>query len=200
MSLVKRLASYAVFEVIGFRPAPVPAQEWDREYREGRWDYLGDMTSIGGLASVIGYCQFLNPSTILDVGCGAGVLASRLKLLPYTQYLGVDISAEAIAQAQGLADDRTAFAVAGAEEFHTDRRFDVVIFSQLLNYIDRPDELAARYARYLTVPRGRIVAALFDAGRTRAAWRLIERKFRVEDSMRIVQGPGSTTTKVLVPR
>jgi len=199
MDLVKRLASYAVFRVIGFRPAPVCAEAWDREYRDGRWDYLGSLENVGGLASVLGYCQFLNPAAILDVGCGAGLLAAKLKVLPYLSYLGVDLSAEAIAQAQDQADARTAFAVAGAQDFHTDRRFDVIIFSQILNYIDRPDRLLARYAQYLN-PHGRIVVSMYAAGRTRAAWQLIEKTMRVEDAMTVTQGPGTTTTKILAPR
>ena len=197
MELVKKLASYAVFQVIGFRAAPVSAASWDREYKDGRWDYLGGMDNLGGLVSVLGYCQYLRPETILDVGCGAGLLADKLKVLPYTSYLGIDLSAEAIAQAdRAAADARTAFAVAGAEDFHSDRRFDAIIFSQILNYIPAPDALLRRYAKHLT-PRGRIIVSLFNTGRTRAVWAPIAKSFTVEDTMSITQGTGTTTTKVL---
>ena len=199
MNLVKRLAGYAVFQVIGFRPTPVSAESWDREYRDGRWNYLEGLDNLGGLASLLGYCQFLKPGTILDVGCGAGLLASKLKVLPYTNYLGLDLSVEAIARAQTEADARTAFAVAGAEDFHTDRRFDVIVFSQILNYVPAPDRVLRRYAEFLA-PNGHILVSLYAAGRTRAAWQLIEKTMRVEDSMTVTQGPGTTTTKVLTPR
>lgn len=199
MDVVKKLASYAVFRVIGFRPAPVSAAVWDREYRSGRWDYLDGMDNLGGLATVLAYCQYLDPASILDVGCGAGVLARKLKVLPYKSYLGVDLSAEAVAQAQPLADYRTAFAVAGAEDFHSDRRFDVIVFCQILNYVPEPDKVLARYAKYLS-PKGRIIVSMYDAGRTRAAWRTIERTMTVEDAMTVRQSGGSTTTKVLKPR
>jgi 2-polyprenyl-3-methyl-5-hydroxy-6-metoxy-1,4-benzoquinol methylase len=196
MELVKKIAAYAVFQVIGFRPSPVSADAWDREYKDGQWDYLGTMDNLGGLVSVLGYCQYLNPQAVLDVGCGAGLLAHKLKVLPYKSYLGIDLSPEAIAQAQAHADDRTAFATAGAEDFHSDRRFDVIIFSQILNYLADPDAILARYAKYLT-PNGRIIVSLFKGGRTQAAWTLIEKRFTVEDTMAITQGPGTTTTKVL---
>jgi 2-polyprenyl-3-methyl-5-hydroxy-6-metoxy-1,4-benzoquinol methylase len=199
MDLIKRLASYAVFEVIGFRAAPVSATAWDREYKDGSWDYLGTMDNLGGLVSVLGYCQFLNPASILDVGCGAGLLAAKLKVLPYEAYLGIDLSAEAVAQARAVADARTAFAVSGAEEFHIDRRFDVIVFSQILNYIDNPGALLARYAKYLA-PNGRLIVSMYASGRTRAAWNLIERTMAVEDAMTITQATGTTTTKVLKPR
>lgn len=199
MEFIKRLASYAVFEVIGFRAAPVSAAAWDREYKDGNWDYLGAMDNLGGLVSVLGYCQYLNPASILDVGCGAGLLAAKLKVLPYRSYLGIDLSAEAVAQAGTVADARTAFAVSGAEEFQTDRRFDAIVFSQILNYVEHPDWVLARYAKYLA-PNGRLIVSMYASGRTRAAWNLIERAMAVEDAMTITQASGATTTKVLKPR
>ncbi|MEI9989902.1 MAG: methyltransferase domain-containing protein [Rhizomicrobium sp.] len=199
MDFVRRIASYAVFQVIGFRPSRVSAKAWDNEYKSGHWDFLGRLDSLGGLASVLGYCQFLAPDSILDVGCGAGLLARKLKVLPYKSYLGVDLSAEAIAQAAPVADARTAFAVAEAGEFHSDRRFDVVIFSQVLNYVLDPDAVLLRYARYL-MPNGRIVVSMYDTGRTRAAWALIEKAMAVEDAMTVTQSTGTTTTKLLRPR
>ncbi len=199
MAFIRKLAGYAVFEVIGFRPAAVSAAAWDREYSRGDWDFLGRMDNLGGLASVLGYCQFLQPAAILDVGCGAGLLAAKLKLLPYKTYLGIDLSAQAIAQAAAAADARTAFAVAGAEDFHSDRRFDVIIFSQILNYLPEPDVVLRRYCRYLT-PDGRILVSMYAAPRTRAAWQVIEKALSVEDAMTVTQSTGTTTTKVLRPR
>jgi len=199
MNRVRNLASRAVFRLIGFRPAPVSADVWDSEYRAGRWDYLGKMADLGGLVSILGYAQFLAPASILDVGCGAGLLARKLKVLPYTSYLGVDLSAEAIAQATAEADARTAFAVAAAEDFHSDRRFDLIIFSQILNYIPEPHALVARYAKALT-PEGRIIVSMYESGRTAAAWTLLDKVMLVEDAMTVTQASGSTTTKVLRPR
>ncbi|HEY0105364.1 MAG TPA: class I SAM-dependent methyltransferase [Rhizomicrobium sp.] len=199
MDLIRKLAGYAVFEVIGFRAAPVSAAAWDREYKDGSWNFLGTLDNLGGLASVVGYCQYLNPASILDVGCGAGLLAAKLKVLPYTAFLGIDLSAEAVAQAAAIADARTAFAVAGAEDFQSDRRFDVVIFSQILNHIEHPDAVLARYANYLT-PQGRLIVSMYASGRNRAAWRLIEKTMTVEDMMTVTQATGTTTTKLLKPR
>ena len=199
MELVRKLAGHAFFQVMGYRPFAVNADTWDREYKTGAWDFLGTMDNLGGLASILGYCQFLNPVSILDIGCGAGLLARKLKVLPYGSYLGVDLSAEAIAQAAPVGDHRTAFVLGGAEDFDTGQRFDVIIFSQILNYIPRPEAVLARYAKYLT-PSGRIIASLYEAPRTRAAWRLIDRTMRTEDAMTITQGAGTNVTKVLRPR
>jgi 2-polyprenyl-3-methyl-5-hydroxy-6-metoxy-1,4-benzoquinol methylase len=199
MELVRKIAGHAFFQVMGYRPFPVNADTWDREYRSGVWDFLGTMDNLGGLASILGYCQFLAPDSILDIGCGAGLLARKFKGLPYSSYLGVDLSAEAIAQAAPVSDHRTAFTLGGAEDFDTDQRFDVIVFSQILNYIPRPEAMLARYAKYLT-PGGRIIVSLYRAPRTRAAWRLIDRTMATCDAMTVTQGSGTTTTKVLRPR
>jgi 2-polyprenyl-3-methyl-5-hydroxy-6-metoxy-1,4-benzoquinol methylase len=106
---------------------------------------------------------------------------------------------EAITQAAPVADERTVFAVAEAGGFQSDRRFDVIVFSQILNYVQRPDRILARYANLLE-PNGRFVVSMYGSGRTHAAWRLIEKTMTVEDTMAVTQVAGTTTTKVLKPR
>jgi SAM-dependent methyltransferase len=92
MERLKGLVGAALFPLLGYRPQRVSADAWDREYRDGAWDYLAGIENVAGLASVLGYCQHLNPAAILDAGCGEGLLAAKLKLLAYERYLGLDIS------------------------------------------------------------------------------------------------------------
>ena len=199
MRNLKDVMSGPVFRLMGYRPQRVSVAAWDSEYRVGDWDYLGSIGSIAGQTSILGYCQFLAPQTILDVGCGAGALASKLKILPYRSFLGIDISPEAIAQAERIRDARTDFAIAEADAFHTDRTFDVIIFNQCLNYLPDPAATLAAYARLLA-PNGRIIVSLFDTSRTRMIWKLLEREMRIEDWMRYGQSDGQGTTKVLLPK
>jgi predicted TPR repeat methyltransferase len=198
MKSLKEVISGAMFKAVGYRPQRVSPEAWNREYRDGTWRYLGGIGSIAGLASILGYCQFLEPKTILDVGCGAGVLASKLKVLPYESYLGIDISAEAIAQADPVCDDRTTFAVAEADGFETDTRFDLIIFNQCLNYLPDPAATMAHYAKFLT-PKGHVIVSLYETARARAAWPLVAKNMRVADSISYIQAEGRGTTKVLTP-
>ena len=92
MERIKELARGLVFGLTGYRPQQVSAETWDREYRDGQWEYLRKMDSLAGLVSILGYCQFLNPASILDAGCGKGLLAEKRKILPYKSYLGMDVS------------------------------------------------------------------------------------------------------------
>jgi SAM-dependent methyltransferase len=198
MRRLKEFVSTPAFKLLGYRPQKVSVDTWDREYREGSWKYLETIGSLAGLVSILGYCQFLAPDSILDVGCGAGLLAAKLKILPYKSYLGIDISAEAIAQAGELRDDRTAFAVADASEFHADRPFDVIIFNQSMNYLPDPAAAIAHYSRLLS-PTGRMIVSLVDNPRNRAAWAIVTRSAIVEDAMSYEQSEGRGTTMVLRP-
>ena len=76
MERIKELARAIVFALVGYRPQHVTPEMWDREYRDGQWEYLRKMDSIAGLVSILGYCDFLKPASILDAGCGEGLLAA----------------------------------------------------------------------------------------------------------------------------
>ena len=199
MERIKELARAFAFTLTGYRPQHVSPETWDREYREGQWHYLRRMDSLAGLVSILGYCQFLNPASILDAGCGEGLLAEKLKMLPYTSYLGIDVSREAIASATPrLGDDRSLFAVADAWAFETDQRFDVIVFNQSLYYLPDPAAVLAKYRAMLT-PGGHIIVSMVDNACTRAVWRLIEPDLRPLDAMTTIQGKGRVTTKVFLP-
>ncbi|MGZ5988223.1 MAG: class I SAM-dependent methyltransferase [Rhizomicrobium sp.] len=199
MTNVKEATKAAIFRLIGYRPQQVSVSAWDREYRDGEWKYLEKIGSLAGQVSILGYCQFLAPDSILDVGCGAGLLAAKLKVLPYKSYLGVDISAEAIAQARKLQDARTQFAVTDANQFDSGACFDVIIFNQSMNYMPNPSKSVVHYSKFLT-PKGRIIVSMCDSARARAAWPLVTKGMTVEDAMTFVQSEGRGTTKVLLPR
>lgn len=199
MKNVREVTKAVMFKLIGYRPQRVSVSSWDNEYRDGAWNYLETIGSLAGQVSILGYCQYLAPSSILDVGCGAGLLAAKLKVLPYKSYLGIDISSEAIEQAAKLQDERTQFAVADANQFEPKSTFDVIIFNQSMNYMPQPAARMAYYAKYLT-PRGRLIVSLCNSARARAAWPLVTQDMHVEDSVTFMQSEGKGTTKVLLPR
>lgn len=199
MERIKELARAMAFAVFGYRPQQVTPEKWDQEYRGGQWEYLRQMDSIAGLVSILGYCDFLKPASILDAGCGEGLLAEKLKLLPYKNYLGMDVSKEAIALAtRNLSDERSRFVVADAWLFETPERFDVIIFNQSLYYLADPVGVLQKYRAMLN-PGGRIIVSMVYNSRSSAVWRLIDPVFGIEDSMRTTQGKGTVVTKVMRP-
>jgi 2-polyprenyl-3-methyl-5-hydroxy-6-metoxy-1,4-benzoquinol methylase len=197
---LREVLALPFFKLLGYRPQTVSVETWDSEYRAGRWDYLDTLDNIGGLLTVFGYCQYLSPNSILDVGCGEGLLAKKLTALDYEKYLGIDISSEAVAKAVKLRGDaRTRFSVSNALTFVAQTPFDVIVFNQSLYYMPDPVGAIRRYAGFLT-SSGRMIVSMYDCGRTRAAWSLIADHIDVEDSITVVQGSARGTTKLVRPR
>ena len=97
-------------------PRPSAAQ-WDEGFAAGKWDFLAGRAERARLALVAHYVRLAAPAgaTILDLGCGEGLLLEALGDLPFARYVGVDLSAVAVARAatRWAAEPRAAF-VAGA--------------------------------------------------------------------------------------
>ena len=53
MERIKELARAVLFTLTGYRPQQVSGETWDREYRDGQWEYLRKMDSLAGLASIL---------------------------------------------------------------------------------------------------------------------------------------------------
>lgn len=196
MRRIRQILSGPAFKLLGYRPQRVTTDAWDREYRDGNWAFLENIGCVAGTAAIMGYVQHFAPASILDVGCGAGILANKLKVLPYKSFLGIDLSQEAVAQASAIGDTRTTFAVSDAETFETDARFDVIIFNQCMYYMRDPRATIAHYARFLS-PNGRIIVAMAENARALAAWPLIARDMVVEDWTTYEQAEGRGSVKVL---
>lgn len=102
-----------------------------------------------------------NPRTVLDAGCGEGYtvkyLAERNSEWKLT---GVDLSEGAINYAEALLGDRAKFRTGSVYKLpFSDRSFDTVICSEVLEHLDEPERAVselkrvARNAVVITVPR-----------------------------------------------
>lgn len=183
-----------LWRLTGFAPLGVARDEWEKQYRSGEWARLDNVEEVAHYAAIVGYVDYVRPHSLLDVGCGHGVLTRRLKAVPYTRYLGIDISEAAIAQASAShGDDRTVFAVADAETWRSADRFDVVIFNECLYYLRDPAEAVARFAAALA-PGGHMVVSMFADGRSRAVWPLVERAVAVVDAVTVRHARGAEWT------
>ena len=67
---------------------------WDKQYKSGRWDSLQSEKELRRYEKIIELMKthgISNPS-ILDIGCGGGVLTMRMQDTPYSYFCGVDFS------------------------------------------------------------------------------------------------------------
>jgi SAM-dependent methyltransferase len=156
--------------------SPVPGDKatLDGQYASGVWDYLRSVPELPRFGVIVAFCHhFKNLGSILEIGCGEGLLPSRLDHSRYSRYLGVDISSAAIDMASRQCDAQTAFVVGDARSFVPSDTFDVIVFSECLEYFAESLSLVRRYEQFLA-PGGIFIVSRFfglDAGRTRRIWR-----------------------------
>lgn len=121
--------------------SPESAAVWDAQYRSGGWDYL---ESEDELAHYLAICELyqrhLQGHTVLDIGCGTGILLRRLiertgMQLPL--YTGIDLSEKALQLAASRYPDvrfeRCDYAVDSIGQ-----RFGCLIFNETLYCFDDP--------------------------------------------------------------
>jgi 2-polyprenyl-3-methyl-5-hydroxy-6-metoxy-1,4-benzoquinol methylase len=129
--------------------APPSAATWNAQYEAGRWAYLGQLPELARFSVLIGYMTHFKPGgSILDIGCGEGVLYERMQAHGYSRYVGVDLSSSAIAKIRAR-DDRSAFFAADGEQYVPDGKFEITVFNEVLGYFHDPQAVVRRYARNL---------------------------------------------------
>ena len=145
------------------RPLPA-ARTWEDGYRSGKWGYLWSDDELPRYALLSAYLRQRCPDgSILDLGCGEGILCDRLWPGSFRQYLEVDISAEAVDRAKQLNQPRASYECADVEQYHTaeGQTFDAVVFNEVLYYFRDPVAVATRFAQDLS-PQGILVASMYE--------------------------------------
>ena len=122
---------------------------WDWKYRIGKWDYMGkEQLRYNAIVDLIKSFEIQN-LRILDLGCGYGSLCNYLKNTEYEFCLGIDLSSNAITKAKKENYKNTKYLVADIHQFKTEEKFDVIIFNEVLYYLDNQMEVVKKYSNYL---------------------------------------------------
>jgi 2-polyprenyl-6-hydroxyphenyl methylase/3-demethylubiquinone-9 3-methyltransferase len=169
----------------------VSMKRLDDEYERGRWDYLKSLDEMSRYAVIVGYCRYGGDvSSVLDLGCGSGVLCGWLRPLGTIDYVGVDLSNVAIdAARQEWTDGSTDFTAMDIATYVPDRKFDVIIFNEVLYYFEQPGDILARFAGFLE-ENGHFVISLWDAPESRLTWRRSCGSVRVVDAVQTRHSSG----------
>ena len=163
------------------------AQTWEAQYSAGRWDFLAELSELARFSVLAGYiCHLKQGGTVLDTGCGQGVLLRRLPTSCYSRYVGIDVSGSAISVAQQHGNERSTFLAADCEEYSPAEHFDVIVFNEVLCCLRDPLRTVERYARSLN-PGGLLLVSLCTAARGSAAIsRGLKRAYATVDEVRVV--------------
>ncbi len=153
----------------------------DKYYRSGKWDSLD---SEHGREIVKIVEKYARKGRILDMGCGTGILASRLADGSFEYYRGVDASSEAITLATKRAGRRVAFEICDIQNYGFEDDFDCIVFEESLYYVPFfRRRLLKRYARRLR-PGGVFVVTVAHPRRFTRMIRMIRNSFEmVEDRL-----------------
>jgi SAM-dependent methyltransferase len=160
---------------------PLSRDEWESEYREGRWSYLASADETPRYVRLVELLTRFAPNgAVLDIGCGEGLLRDRLGPNGYRRFVGVDLSEEAVRTARAAGDPRAEFVVTPGETYTPTERFDAVVFNECLYYFDDPIAVVERYREFLA-DGGVILVSMFRARRSSAIQRLLRAALPVLD-------------------
>lgn len=136
-------------------------QEVDKfaEHRNSWWDQKGPLKTLHDInpARLQFICQQLNlrGKTVLDVGCGGGILAEAMAKSG-ANVTGIDVGADAILVAEDHAQKSKLiidYQCTAIEEYKPVDGFDVITCMELLEHVNKP-ELVLEHCRRLLKPSG----------------------------------------------
>jgi len=112
-------------------------QRWNKQYKSGRWKNLRSDKERERYSTIIEFIakhSNKNPS-VLDLGCGEGILCERMKNESYSEFVGMDFSSESIKQAVEKNLDKAVFKVADLHYFKPEKKYDVIVFNEAFYYV-----------------------------------------------------------------
>ena len=169
------------------------------QYHEGGWTYIKGVPEAGRYSVTAGYISLLakNPS-ILDVGCGEGVLLERLGSF-YSKYTGIDFSEAAISRLKNKSFKNAEFIVSEAETYLPREKFDVIVFMESMYYFNNPLKTMLKYSQFLN-ENGIIIVSMFNEKQT-PLWYELEKHFSLVDAVKIIHCSGMLwNVKVFKPK
>ena len=179
---------------------PKDKDSWDDQYSRGGWDYLSSLSERSHYSVIVGYGSYLKAdASILDVGCGHGVLHDCWLPLGYRRYVGVDVSDVAVNALRQRDLPAASFVAADAETYEPTEQFDVVVFNESITYFTDPSGGFTKYVAALAPDGIVIVSCHLRSARARAILKDLKQTWPVLDETEVRQGDNSWQCVVFKP-
>lgn len=170
---------------------------WNHQYATGFWEGLKAPTENARFDAIVTLIErYKNGGAILEIGCGEGLLQQKLPPAAYERLLGVDLSDVAIERATRQASTQAHYTVADMEVFEPQDTFDVVVFTESLNYARSPVQLLHRYEAFLK-PGGVLIVSMYESKHIPEIWNSIARDFIFTDQIITQNERGTWHCRVL---
>ena len=157
---------------------------WDERWADPAFYGEYRLDELAHYSVLAGYAKALGPGgSVLDVGCGDGILRTHLHADSFSRYVGVDFP-QAIDRARQREDARTSFVASDMRAFTPAERFDVIVFNESLYYVDDAIAELDRYAAFLG-PGGVFLVSMHRKPKSEGIWNGIGGRFQMIDRVTI---------------
>ena len=131
----------------------------DTLYKKGDWSSMRSFADAGRYGVLAEWIRRLAPrGPILDIGAGDGLLIEALGGLD-VEYLGVDFAQQTVdAMQQRFGGVKRRFELGEASAYVPSRRYPIILFNDMLYYMEEPVRHVKRLAAFLE-PDGTIIVA-----------------------------------------
>lgn len=165
---------------------PVAREVWESEYSNDHWKFMRGLEELPRYSIIAGYFRYFKPGgSLLDVGCGEGILQKKLGPCGYSKYVGIDISEAAIDQAALQNDEKTIFVCINALNYTPQERFDAIVFNEILYYFDEPLQMVEKYKQCLN-EEGIIITSMYlNSDRATAIWKRLKVIYSSLDEVKV---------------
>jgi trans-aconitate methyltransferase len=145
------------------------AQTWEQKYRDENYELRGKKED-GRYGTLLQILRRYDTGTLLDMGCGDGLLWRDYRPLSNSSLIGIDYSPTAVAKANTLNIPHCRFECGDYRSFRPGQPIAAVVFNESLYYID--DFLnAVRKSNEWLGENGVVIISMFDTLVTKRIWR-----------------------------
>jgi trans-aconitate methyltransferase len=151
------------------------SQTWELKYRQEEYG-LSSQKEDARYGALLQILRRYDRGTMVDLGCGDGLLWRDYRPLSNSSLVGVDYSATAVAKANALNLPNCRFSCGDYRSFRPDQPISVVVFNESLYYIDDFLDALHKSSEWLT-EKGVVVVSMFDTLVTTRIWKKLLQRF-----------------------